>query len=135
MLGVGVHAVDMQSTASLLEASIRGGGKEYVCLTGVHGIMEAQRDPGLKSIFSKALLVVPDGMPTVWMGHFQGFSAMQRVFGPDLMMEIIGRSEFRNCVHFFCGGEPVLLKDCVTRYCDGIHGYRLQEPTRRHLGR
>ena len=118
VLGVGVHAVDMQSTASLLEASIRGGGKEYVCLTGVHGIMEAQRDPGLKSIFSKALLVVPDGMPTVWIGHFQGFSAMQRVFGPDLMMEIIGRSEFRNCVHFFCGGEPGVaerLRDEILR--------------------
>jgi N-acetylglucosaminyldiphosphoundecaprenol N-acetyl-beta-D-mannosaminyltransferase len=118
VLGVGVHAVDMQSTASLLEASIRGGGKEYVCLTGVHGIMEAQRDPGLKSIFSEALLVVPDGMPTVWMGHFQGFSAMQRVFGPDLMMDIIGRSEFRNCVHFFCGGEPGVaerLRDEILR--------------------
>ena len=36
----------------------------------------------------------------------QGFHAMQRVFGPDLMIDIISRSEFRNCVHFFCGGEP-----------------------------
>jgi N-acetylglucosaminyldiphosphoundecaprenol N-acetyl-beta-D-mannosaminyltransferase len=108
----------MQSTASLLEASIRGGGKEYVCLTGVHGIMEAQRDPGLKSIFAEAFLVVPDGMPTVWMGHLQGLSAMQRVFGPDLMTDIIGREEFRNCVHFFCGGAPGVaerLRDAMLR--------------------
>jgi len=69
VLGVGVHAVDMRSTASLLEARIRNGGKGYVCLTGVHGIMEAQRDPIVKSIFDEALLVAPDGMPTVWMGH------------------------------------------------------------------
>jgi N-acetylglucosaminyldiphosphoundecaprenol N-acetyl-beta-D-mannosaminyltransferase len=68
--------------------------------------MEAQRDPGLKSIFAEALLVAPDGMPTVWMGHMQGFPAMRRVFGPDLMVEIIGGVEFRNCIHFFCGGEP-----------------------------
>ena len=106
VLGVGVHAVDMQSTASLFEARIRNGGKGYVCLTGVHGIMEAQRDPSLKSILAEALLVAPDGMPTVWMGHIQGFPAMQRVFGPDLMVDIIGRAEFRNCSHFFCGGEP-----------------------------
>jgi N-acetylglucosaminyldiphosphoundecaprenol N-acetyl-beta-D-mannosaminyltransferase len=105
VLGVGVHAVDMQSSALLLGAKIGDGGKGYVCLTGVHGIMEAQRDPSLKSIFAKALLVAPDGMPTVWMGHLQGRPAMQRVFGPDLMVDIIGRVEFRDCIHFFCGGE------------------------------
>jgi N-acetylglucosaminyldiphosphoundecaprenol N-acetyl-beta-D-mannosaminyltransferase len=108
VLGVGVHAVDMRSAVSLLETQIRDGGKGYVCLTGVHGVMEAQRDPGMQSLFAKALLVAPDGMPMVWMGHLQGFSTMQRVFGPDLMIEIIGGDEFRNCVHFFCGGEPGL---------------------------
>jgi N-acetylglucosaminyldiphosphoundecaprenol N-acetyl-beta-D-mannosaminyltransferase len=106
VLGVGVHAVDMERTASLLEAQIKGGDKGYVCLTGVHGVMEAQRDPILKSIFAQALLVAPDGMPTVWMGHMQGFSSMQRVFGPDLMLDLMVREKFRNCVHFFCGGEP-----------------------------
>jgi N-acetylglucosaminyldiphosphoundecaprenol N-acetyl-beta-D-mannosaminyltransferase len=105
VLGVGVHAVDMQSIALLLEAQIKKGRKGYVCLTGVHGIMEAQRDRGLKSIFAEALLVAPDGMPTVWMGRLQGFRAMQRVFGPDLMEDVISRAEFRTCIHFFCGGE------------------------------
>lgn len=106
VLGVGVHAVDMQNAALLLEERIRDSAKGYVCLAGVHGIMEARRDPRLKSILAEALLVAPDGMPTVWMGHLQGFSAMQRVFGPDLMIDIIGRSEFCNTTHFFCGGEP-----------------------------
>src|ERR1700687_875104 len=92
VLGVGVHAVDMQSIALLLEAQIKNGRKGYVCLTGVHGIMEAQRDRGVKSIFAEALLVVPDGMPTVWMGRLQGIRAMQRVFGPDLMVDVISRA-------------------------------------------
>jgi N-acetylglucosaminyldiphosphoundecaprenol N-acetyl-beta-D-mannosaminyltransferase len=106
VLGVGVHAVDMQSAASILEKQVRGTTKGYACLTGVHGIMEAQRNPSLKLIFAEALLVAPDGMPTVWMGHLQGFPTMQRVFGSDLMVNIIGGSEFHNCIHFFCGGEP-----------------------------
>jgi N-acetylglucosaminyldiphosphoundecaprenol N-acetyl-beta-D-mannosaminyltransferase len=116
VLGVGVHTVDMQSTALLLEAQIKNGRKGYVCLTGVHGIMEAQRDRGLKSIFAEALLVAPDGMPTVWMGRLQGFRAMQRVFGPDLMVDVISRAEFRNCIHFFCGGEAGVaerLRDAI----------------------
>ena len=105
VLGVGVHPIDMEKAALILEARIREGRKGYVCLAGVHGIMEAQRDPGLKSIYAQAALVAPDGMPTVWIGQAQGFREMQRVFGPDLMIEILVREEFRNCVHFLCGGE------------------------------
>ncbi len=106
VLGVGVHAVDMQRAALLLDEYIRKEARGYVCLAGVHGIMEAQHDLALRTIFDEALMVAPDGMPTVWMGRLQGFRAMQRVFGPDLMVDVIGRAEFRNSVHFFCGGEP-----------------------------
>lgn len=120
VLGVGIHAVDMQSAASFLNSVIRKGGKGYVCLTGVHGVMEARRNPDLKSIFAKALLVAPDGMPAVWMGRLQGFSTIQRVFGPDLMIDIIGRVEFRTCTHFLCGGEPgvaeKLREDILQRF-------------------
>lgn len=105
VLGVGVHAVDLQSAALLLETRIRERRKGYVCLAGVHGVMEAQRSSHLKAIFAKAILVAPDGMPIVWISRLQGFAATQRVFGPDLMANIIGRAEFRNCVHFLCGGE------------------------------
>ncbi len=83
VLGVGVHAINMHSAAAILESHIRTNTKGYVCLTGVHGIMEVQRDSELRSVFAEALLVAPDGMPTVWIGHLQGFRAMQRVFGPD----------------------------------------------------
>ena len=106
VLGVGVHAIDLQRARLVIAAKLQTGTKGYVCLTGVHGVMEARRDPTLKTTFAEAILVAPDGMPTVWMGKLQGFSTMQRVFGPDLMIAIIGGAEFRNCRHFFCGGEP-----------------------------
>jgi N-acetylglucosaminyldiphosphoundecaprenol N-acetyl-beta-D-mannosaminyltransferase len=118
VLGVGVHAVNMHSAATILKSHISTNMKGYVCLTGVHGVMEVQRDSGLKSVFADALLVAPDGMPTVWMGRLQGFHTMERVFGPDLMLEIIGRNEFRDCVHFFCGGAPGVaesLREEMTR--------------------
>jgi N-acetylglucosaminyldiphosphoundecaprenol N-acetyl-beta-D-mannosaminyltransferase len=106
VLGVGVHAIDMEVAASILAKHVRGGRKGYVCLVGVHGVIEACGDRGLRTIFAEATLVVPDGMPTVWIGHMQGHSRMRRVFGPELMIEIFSREEFRNCVHFLCGGEP-----------------------------
>jgi N-acetylglucosaminyldiphosphoundecaprenol N-acetyl-beta-D-mannosaminyltransferase len=67
--------------------------------------MEAQRDPKLAQIYARSSLVVPDGMPTVWLGRWQGFRAMQRVTGPDLMLEIFRRPEFAHCTHFLYGGK------------------------------
>ena len=59
-----------------------------MCVTGVHGVMETQRDEGLKAILNNSFLTTPDGMPTVWVGRWQGFGGMERVYGPDLMLEI-----------------------------------------------
>jgi N-acetylglucosaminyldiphosphoundecaprenol N-acetyl-beta-D-mannosaminyltransferase len=106
VLGVGVHAVNMNLVASILAEQIKSGSKGYVCLVGVHGVMEARRDYDLWKILAEASLALPDGMPTVWMGHLQGHSKMCRIFGPDLMVEIMRREEFRDCVHFLCGGSP-----------------------------
>ncbi len=67
--------------------------------------MVAQRNLSLASLFANALLVVPDGMPTVWMGHLQGLRMMERVFGPDLMLAVVSRSQFTGWSHFLCGGD------------------------------
>jgi N-acetylglucosaminyldiphosphoundecaprenol N-acetyl-beta-D-mannosaminyltransferase len=106
VLGIGVHAVDIEESVARARLALERGSKGYICLAGAHGIMEARHDPELRRIFAEALLSAPDGMPTVWMGHLQGFTHMRRVFGPDLMLEIIGRKELAGYTHFLCGGSP-----------------------------
>ena len=44
VLGVGVSAINMPQAIGLLEKWIEDGQRGYVCVTGVHGVMEAQRD-------------------------------------------------------------------------------------------
>jgi N-acetylglucosaminyldiphosphoundecaprenol N-acetyl-beta-D-mannosaminyltransferase len=105
VLGVGIHAVDMDTAVAVIERSVHSNKKGYVCVAGVHGVMEAQRDRAVASILLNALLVVPDGMPTVWVGRWQGLSKMQRVYGPDLMLRIFQRSAVNGFSHFFCGGD------------------------------
>ena len=92
VLGVGIHAIDLPGAVSIIESAVRDGTKGYVCVTDVHGVMQAQRDPEFLDILNHALLVTPDGMPTVWVGRLQGNSRMKRVFGPDLMLEVCRRS-------------------------------------------
>jgi N-acetylglucosaminyldiphosphoundecaprenol N-acetyl-beta-D-mannosaminyltransferase len=105
VLGVGVHAINMQQAVAAIDSAIRDRRKGYVCVTGVHGVMEAQSDSEFKKILNNSLLTTPDGMPTVWVGRLQGFELMDRVYGPDLMLEICRLSEKRGYRHFFYGGN------------------------------
>jgi N-acetylglucosaminyldiphosphoundecaprenol N-acetyl-beta-D-mannosaminyltransferase len=123
VLGVGVHAIDLPAAVRVIETAVREGIKGYVCVTGVHGVMEAQRDPEFREILNHALLVTPDGMPTVWIGRMQGNSAMRRVFGPDLMLEICRRSAGTGIRHFLYGGRPKIaaqLANALQRKVPGV---------------
>ena len=105
ILGIGIDAVNMDRALARIGQELEQRRKGYVCLAGVHGVMEAQRNPEVARVLARATLVAPDGMPTVWVGHHQGHAQMERVTGPDLMLEIMKREEFRDYTHFFCGGK------------------------------
>jgi N-acetylglucosaminyldiphosphoundecaprenol N-acetyl-beta-D-mannosaminyltransferase len=105
ILGVGVHAINMEQAVAVIDQTVRDRRKGYVCVTGVHGVMEAQSDAEFKQILNNSLLTTPDGMPTVWVGRLQGFRQMDRVYGPDLMLEVCRLSEERGYTHFFYGGN------------------------------
>lgn len=111
VLGVGIDAVNMEEALARIAQELELQHKGYVCLAGVHGVMEAQRDPHLAEIFAGAALVAPDGMPTVWVGHHQGHAAMERVTGPDLMLEVLRREEFRGRTHFLYGGKEGVAEE------------------------
>jgi N-acetylglucosaminyldiphosphoundecaprenol N-acetyl-beta-D-mannosaminyltransferase len=111
VLGIGIDAVNMEEALNRVAIELRQRRKGYVCLAGVHGIMEAQRDPALAKIYAGAALAAPDGMPTVWMGRHQGFRKMERVAGPDLMLEVISRKEFSGYSHFLCGGKDGIAQE------------------------
>jgi N-acetylglucosaminyldiphosphoundecaprenol N-acetyl-beta-D-mannosaminyltransferase len=111
VLGIGIDAVNMEEALDRVAIELRQRRKGYVCLAGVHGIMEAQRDPALAKIYAGAVLAAPDGMPTVWMGRHQGFKKMERVAGPDLMLEVISRKEFSEYSHFLCGGKDGIAQE------------------------
>lgn len=106
VLGVNVSALNLESTVDMADRWIEAGRSGYICFTGVHGVMEAQSDPRLRRILNRAFINAPDGMPMSWVGRLQGFSAMDRVFGPDFMAEMCRLSIRRGYRHFLYGGQP-----------------------------
>lgn len=106
VLGVKVSAINLKLAVEMAGRSIGSGNRAYMCLTGVHGVMEAQRDPELREVLNHALINAPDGMPMSWVGRLQGFSKMDRVFGPDFMAAMCRQSIDRGYRNFFYGGKP-----------------------------
>ena len=123
VLGIDIAAVDMEGALARIADELRNRRKGYVCLAGVHGVMEAHRDSGLSAIYAGSALTAPDGMPMVWVGRFYGQRKMERVTGPDLMLEILKRPEFAGYTHCLCGGKPGVaaeLRDCLIARFPGV---------------
>jgi N-acetylglucosaminyldiphosphoundecaprenol N-acetyl-beta-D-mannosaminyltransferase len=72
VLGVGISVLNLPSALAAIAAAVREKRKGYICVTGVHGVMEAQADAGFKKILNAAFLCTPDGMPMVWAGKLNG---------------------------------------------------------------
>src|SRR3712207_5274697 len=104
VLGVDVSAVNMQMAVHQIHDWVARRQPNYVCITGVHGVMESQRDPLLKRIHNRAGMVTPDGMPMVWVNKLRGNGHVSRVYGPDLMLEVCALSLKKGWKHFFYGG-------------------------------
>jgi N-acetylglucosaminyldiphosphoundecaprenol N-acetyl-beta-D-mannosaminyltransferase len=104
VLGVGVSPINMGIALEEIGRAIADRQKGYVCVTGVHGVSEAQSDPEFRQILNRAFLCTPDGMPLVWVGRWQGQKQMDRVYGPDLMLAVMALSEKAGWRHFLYGG-------------------------------
>ena len=104
VLGVGISVLNLRTALAAIDDAVRTHQKGYICVTGVHGVMEAQDDPVFKNILNTAFLCTPDGMPMVWAGRWKGHRDMSRVYGPDLMLDVCAWSEQSGCRHFFYGG-------------------------------
>ncbi len=113
VLGVRIDPVNINAVVPTLchWMTEEMGRARYVCVSGVHGVMEARRDAAFRTILNRSDLNVPDGMPTVWIGRSAGFSEMRRVFGPSLMLEVAKASARQGARHFFYGGKEGVAEE------------------------
>lgn len=136
VLGVGVSTVNQDMALAEVTRWVDTGERHYVCVTGVHGVMESQRDPELLAIHNASGLTTPDGMPMVWAGHKAGAEWMDRVYGPDLMLNVLARAAERGWSSFLYGGKdgvPELLAEKLTERIPGVKFAGMYSPPFRPL--
>lgn len=104
ILGVKVSAINMNTALDTIRRWIDGGQQHYICVTPVHALMDFRRDPELLRIVNQSGLTTPDGMPLVWVLKLMGSQHVERVYGPDLMLEVCRMSQGTGYRHYFYGG-------------------------------
>ncbi len=125
ILGVGVSAINIPIAVETIGQWIAERRQNYVCVTGVHGIMESHRDPHLREIHNRAGLVTPDGMPLVWIARAMGHSQVARVYGPDLMLAVCEISIESGWRHYFYGGAAGIPEALARRLGERFFGLQV----------
>ena len=125
VLGVGISAIDPTDAIDEITRWIAEGEQHYVCVTGMHGVMEAQGDAELLRIHNESGLTTPDGMPMVWASRRAGASNVQRVYGPDLMLAVCERAAAKGWGCFLYGSSDEVLERLQAELTERFAGLRI----------
>lgn len=123
--GVRINAMRVPDVVDVIDAWIRDGRRDYIVLTGAHGVVEMQHDDELRRINNAAGLTTPDGMPIVWLGRLAGHREIEKVYAPDIMNAVFEVSPARGYRHFLYGGKEGVADELATRLRDAYPGIQI----------
>src|SRR5688572_29102001 len=118
VLNLMVDLCDYDTAIARIDRLARAGDGGYVCVSNVHGAIEAEDDPHYARLVNDADIVVPDGTPLVWMQRLQGSRDATQVRGPSLMPMLMKHAEAENLNVGFIGGRPEVLERMIMRAAD-----------------
>ncbi|MEJ7848465.1 MAG: WecB/TagA/CpsF family glycosyltransferase [Pyrinomonadaceae bacterium] len=105
------HASVIRRIAELVE---RGTGG-YACFSTIHMVMESYDNPEYGAKVNAADIVIPDGMPLVWMQKMQGKKEAYRVRANDLMILLCRYAAENGLNAGFYGGRQEVIDAIIER--------------------
>jgi N-acetylglucosaminyldiphosphoundecaprenol N-acetyl-beta-D-mannosaminyltransferase len=115
ILGVGLYPMRFTAAVDLMERWIDERLGRVVCFPGSDMLAACQRNTRLRAALNTADLTATDGMMLVRLCRWLGAADAERVYGPDVMLELCRRSADRGYRHFFYGGAPDVVATLVDR--------------------
>lgn len=111
VLGVGVDVIDYDGAAQRIIAAAKEGKSLMVSALAVHGVMTGALDPEHRYRLNRFDLITPDGQPVRWALRFlYGERLADRVYGPNLMLEICVRCATAGLPIYLYGSRPEVLQ-------------------------
>ncbi|MDJ0701903.1 MAG: WecB/TagA/CpsF family glycosyltransferase [Leptolyngbyaceae cyanobacterium MO_188.B28] len=104
-----VTALPFEQQIKLMLSWAKCRVSKVVCVANVHMLVEAYRQPEMKSVLKSADMVTPDGMPLVWMLRNLGAPTQDRVAGLDILAGVCKAASEQGVGVFFVGSTPEIL--------------------------
>ena len=136
VLGVPVNLIDMPRAVAAITGLAEDTTPHTVFARDVASLMLAVEEPQLRRLHDEASLVVPDGMPLVWLGRLRGHD-IGRVAGPDLVDAVCARLAGTGQSHYFYGGKPGVAEKMASRLAARYPGLKIAgifSPPMRDIG-
>jgi N-acetylglucosaminyldiphosphoundecaprenol N-acetyl-beta-D-mannosaminyltransferase len=97
-----------------------------IAAANTHVVTLARRDPGFRGALAGFDLVLPDGMPLVWVMNRQLATRLSdRVYGPTFMLHCLEAAQGDPWRHMFIGGTDELLVELRGKLLDRFPGLQI----------
>jgi N-acetylglucosaminyldiphosphoundecaprenol N-acetyl-beta-D-mannosaminyltransferase len=106
VLGVALHPMRFCGAVDLMERWVGERAPRSVCFPGSDMLAACQHNPQMRSALNAADLIATDGMMLVRVCRWLGAAHAERVYGPDVMLELCRRSQRAGYRHYFYGAAP-----------------------------
>jgi N-acetylglucosaminyldiphosphoundecaprenol N-acetyl-beta-D-mannosaminyltransferase len=111
ILGVSVDAINYKAAVDSIIQAAHARKPFAVTALAVHGLMTGVLDAEQRFRLNALDLVVPDGQPVRWaLNWIHGAGLRNRVYGPNLSLEVCKRAEQEGLAVYFFGGTPEILQ-------------------------
>lgn len=107
--GLEIYSGTLDSAVQYTRECIVKNRHIYVCVAGAHGLAESYRQKSIFTAHKQAAMIVPDGVPLVWVGNALGYKNTHRIYGPDLALSIANMSEQRGYSIYLYGSTTKTL--------------------------
>jgi N-acetylglucosaminyldiphosphoundecaprenol N-acetyl-beta-D-mannosaminyltransferase len=116
ILGVRISAVDYEAAAERILRAAREGQPLAASALAVHGLMTGALDATHRHRLNRLDMLVPDGQPVRWaLARIYGQRLPDRVYGPNLMLELCRRAAAESLPVFLFGGDAPMLDELTGR--------------------
>jgi N-acetylglucosaminyldiphosphoundecaprenol N-acetyl-beta-D-mannosaminyltransferase len=138
VLGLPLNGLTANESIDAIESLILSGGTHQVCPVNLDVWLNSLSDPHLHRIMAGSSLVLPDGMPLIWVSKLLGCSLAERVTGVDLVPRLAELSARKGYGIFLLGsreGVADRATKVLERQYPGVRVVGTYAPSEEHLTR
>jgi N-acetylglucosaminyldiphosphoundecaprenol N-acetyl-beta-D-mannosaminyltransferase len=125
LLSIGGVAIDFldPTVAADRVTSLELRGDVHLCNAYTLALADERAD--LAAALDGAALNLPDGMPLAWFARRRGIHDCTRVYGPDLMCDVLDRGRSTDLGHYLYGSTPDVLAELERQIGERWPGVRV----------